>query len=98
MDPLPGLDAGLLDGGDHILVCAERLTVEAAGVQIQHPAGLEREVGSREPNRMHDSLSTFRDTTFTPSSGRSDGNGRNSSRSRAPVKTGPQRSPSAAQR
>jgi hypothetical protein len=39
-----GLDRGLLIGGDHILVWAQRSAVPAAGVQVQDPGGLGAEV------------------------------------------------------
>ncbi len=45
MDPFAGLDTGFLVGGEDILVGAEGLAVEESGVQVQHPAGFEPEVG-----------------------------------------------------
>jgi hypothetical protein len=45
MDPFTGLHAGFLVGGEHVLVIAERDTVEGSGVQVKQPACLDREVG-----------------------------------------------------
>jgi len=40
-----GLDAGLLVGGDHVLVVFERDPLELAGVEVEHAGGLGPEVG-----------------------------------------------------
>jgi hypothetical protein len=45
MDPFSCLDPGFLIGRQHVLVVAEWIAVEGSGVQVQHPAGFEREVG-----------------------------------------------------
>ena len=44
MDPLTGLHAGFLVGGDDVVIVSERFPFEGAGVQVQHSAGFEREV------------------------------------------------------
>ena len=41
----PGLDGGLLVGGDDVVVAAQSFAFPFPGVQIEHPAGLDLEVG-----------------------------------------------------
>ena len=48
----PGLDGGLLVGGDDVVVAAQSFAFPFPGVQIEHPAGLDLEVGVSE--KIHD--------------------------------------------
>ena len=45
VDPFPGLHAGLLIGGEDVVVFAEFDSVMDPGVQVERPSGLDREVG-----------------------------------------------------